>query len=330
MPSRGAKCVRMIAMLFNVKPIESIDYLKMSKLDEKALMVITAKSQADKAINSLKGILLGLVSDGVVNESELVELQKWVEEHRRLIGLNPFHEFMNVIDECTAGRMALVQTIDDLYWLCQKFEHDHYYYNAVTADLQTLQGLCHGILADGVINEHEVFDLHNWLQSNEHLSSYYPYDELRSLVLTIVSDKRVDEEEVKVLKAYFNQFVKLHDLETRNIVSSETGGIAISALCSSEPKIEFEGKLFCITGILKRCDRNELQEEIVRKGGLIAESLTRKTDYLIVGDNGNPAWAFSCYGRKVEKALALRKEGHTIMIVHEYDFADVLDDLNFN
>ena len=31
--------------------------------------------------------------------------------------------------------------------------------------------------------------------------------------------------------------------------------------------------------------------------------MTKKTDYLIVGDNGNQAWAFACYGRKVEKAL---------------------------
>jgi NAD-dependent DNA ligase len=91
--------------------------------------------------------------------------------------------------------------------------------------------------------------------------------------------------------------------------------------------VTFEGKTFCITGVLKRGNREDLQKEIIKLGGIPTDSVTRRTDYLIVGDNGNPAWAFACYGRKVEKALSMRKEGHTIMLIHEYDFADIVDDL---
>lgn len=32
------------------------------------------------------------------------------------------------------------------------------------------------------------------------------------------------------------------------------------------------------------------------------------------------SWAFSCYGRKVEKAVQLRKDGSQVIIVHENDF----------
>ncbi len=62
-------------------------------------------------------------------------------------------------------------------------------------------------------------------------------------------------------------------------------------------------------------------------GGIPTKSLTKKTDYLIVGDNGNQAWAFACYGRKVEKALELRKNGHKISLIHEFDFMDAIEDL---
>ena len=79
--------------------------------------------------------------------------------------------------------------------------------------------------------------------------------------------------------------------------------------------------------MLKSDSRESLKNKIEQLGGIPTDSLTKKTDYLIVGDNGNPAWAFSCYGRKVEKAINLRKEGHTIMLVHEFDFYDVLNDL---
>tara|TARA_R110000850_G_scaffold246847_1_gene371788 strand:+ start:937 stop:1842 length:906 start_codon:yes stop_codon:yes gene_type:complete len=301
----------------------------MSTLDKQTLKIYTAKAQSDKAINSLKGILLGINLDGEVNTKEINELHKWAAVHNSLITRNPFNEFMTIIEETVQNKIPIKETIEDLFWLCQKYESNNYYYNAVTADLQTLQGICHGILSDGIIKDKEVFDLNNWLQEHEHLNTYYPYDELRSLILSIVSDKIVDEEERLVLKAYFNQFVQLHDTEVGKKIDLETSEINIAGLCTSEPNVIFPGKSFCITGVLQRGTRDELQKDIEALGGKPTNSISRKTDYLIVGDNGNPAWAFSCYGRKVEKALNLRKEGHTIMLIHEFDFSDIVDDLKY-
>jgi len=51
------------------------------------------------------------------------------------------------------------------------------------------------------------------------------------------------------------------------------------------------------------------------------------TDYLVLGTDGNPCWAFACYGRKVEKVIQLRKEGHKIILLHENDFWDAIKDL---
>lgn len=299
----------------------------MNRLEENKLKVFTAKAQVDKAINSLKGILLGINLDGNVNEKEINELHKWVIAHNSLIKRNPFNEFMNIIEQTILNKIPLQETIEDLFWLCQKYENDNYYFNGVTADLQLLQGICHGILSDGVINEKEIFNLHNWLKENEHLNSYYPYDEIRSLILTIVSDHKVSEEEIVILKAYFNQFVSIQNDEIQNQINREVLDYKIPGICTSEPNVVFSNKIFCITGVLKRSSRDELIKEIVTLGGLHSDNISKNTDYLIVGDNGNPAWAFSCYGRKVEKALSLRKEGHTIMLIHEYDFADILDEL---
>ncbi len=299
----------------------------MSTLDEQTLKIYTAKSQADKAINSLKGILLGINLDGEVNPKEINELHKWAIAHNDLISRNPFNEFMTIIEETVQNKLPAKETIEDLFWLCQKYESNNYYYNAVTADLQTLQGICHGILADGVVKDKEVFDLNKWLEEHEHLNTYYPYDEVRSLILSIVSDKVIDDEEKIVLKAYFNQFVHLHENEVRNQIDQETVEMNISGLCTSEPEVTFPGKTFCITGVLKRGNRDQLQKDIESLGGIPTNNVSRKTDYLIVGDNGNPAWAFSCYGRKVEKALELRKKEHNIMLIHEFDFSDIVDDL---
>src|SRR5690606_38268060 len=128
-------------------------------MDQKTLQIITSKSQADKAINSLKGILLGINLDNVVNTDEIHELKNWVKKHHDLVLRNPFREFMLIIDSITEEDLGLTETIEDLFWLCQKYEGDNYYYNAITTDLQILQGLCHGILADGEITDKEIFDL---------------------------------------------------------------------------------------------------------------------------------------------------------------------------
>lgn len=299
----------------------------MNKIDNQTLKIYTAKAQADKAISSLKGILLGINLDGNVNEKEINELKKWVISHNELITRNPFNEFMTIIENTVSNKIPPKETIEDLYWLCQKYENDNIYYNTVTSDLQILQGICHGILSDGIINEKEIFDLNKWLEENEHLNTYYPYDELRSLILSILSDNKVDDEEKVVLMAYFKQFVNLKDKETNEKVKNETSDIQISGLCTSDPNVTFKNKTFCITGVLKRGNRENLHDDIIKLGGTPIENVTKKTDYLIIGDNGNPAWAFSCYGRKVEKALTMRKEGHTIMLIHEFDFADIVDDL---
>lgn len=295
-------------------------------MNKNELQVVTAKARADKAISTLKGILIGIKSDDKVNQTEVDELEKWAINHRDLINRNPFKEFMTIIEETISDNIPATETVEDLYWLCQKYENDNFYYNTVTSDLQILQGICHGILADGVIEDKEVHQLETWLEQNTHLNTYYPYDEIRSLILSIVSDGKIEEEELLVLKAYLNQFVNLENKSIEHQLNRETQDINISGHCTSNPDIDIDRKTFCVTGVLKSGNRASLEKQISDLGGIPTKTLTKKTDYLIVGDNGNSAWAFACYGRKVEKALEMRKGGHTILLIHEFDFIDVIED----
>ena len=295
--------------------------------DDPALVIVASKGMADKAINSLKGILLGIKMDSVIHDKEKNELQQWVNAHSALIHRKPFSEFMDVINEALSDDILTLEEVEDIYWLCQKFEGESIYYDAFTSDLQILQGICHGILADGSLHEKELYQLKDWLEGNSHLNTYYPYDELRSLLLSIVADKVVDEKEKLILKAYFNQFVSLHDGVVKNDIQSEIIDIPLSGLCTSDPDVSFDGTSFCLTGKFQRGVKSDLTKEIENLGGKVVSGVSSKTDYLIVGDAGNPAWAFSCYGRKVEQAINLRKQGSNISIIHEFDFCDIIDDL---
>lgn len=296
----------------------------MTNFENSEQQIVTVKARADKAINSLKGILLGIISDEKIDSYEMKELQLWAIEHHDLVNRNPFREFMLLIENTVSNDIPSKEAIEDLYWLCQKYEHDSIYYKGITSDLQQLQGIFHGILSDGELNDTEIFKLHEWLSENEHLSSYYPYDEIRSLVLSIVSDKKIDQEERILLMAFIKQFVELSNSNIKNSIDSITEDVSISGICAVDPEIIFENKTFCVTGILSRGTRTELENAIKNKGGIPVNSISKKTDYLIIGDTSNACWSYACYGRKVEKALDLRKSGHTVVLVHEFDVFDAI------
>lgn len=90
------------------------------------------------------------------------------------------------------------------------------------------------------------------------------------------------------------------------------------------PEIEYQGKYFCCTGKFDFGSRSSCNEAITRMGGFSQQDVTLETNYLIVGGEINPAWAHEAYGRKIEKALIYKLEGHAISLVGEEDWVKTL------
>ncbi|MDO6389490.1 BRCT domain-containing protein [Pontibacter sp. BT731] len=292
----------------------------------------TSLSEMDKAINSLKGILLGISMDNEVNDAELNELLLWCDKHKDLIKRNPFKNLIQTIYEAVSTRENRLELMEDIYWLCERYATDQNiaFYDLATADLQTLQGLCHGILSDGQIKDTEIKKLDQWLEQHEHLNTYYPYDEIYTLITSVLADGKIDDVERKRLMAYFAEFVKLTDEALTQKITTEISDIKIDGICTANPQVIFDGSQFCLTGLFSRGTRKELELEIRNLGGIINSDVTKKTNFLIVGDSGNPCYAFACYGRKVEKAIGLRKQGLKISLIHEFDFWDTIEDSKYN
>lgn len=217
-------------------------------------------------------------------------------------------------------RIVTEEETKDMLWLCDKFKDGFEFYDRHTSDLQVLQGICHGILSDGIVKDEEITELINWLFDHQHLATFYPYDEITSIILEVIEDGKIDENEKKVLTKYFSEFVELNDTELQKKITEEVKDIKIGGICSRVSGIRFIEKQFCLTGNSAKSKRSEIVALIEEYGGKYVNSISGKTNYLIVGDKGNPCWAYACYGRKVEQALKLRKNGTQILIVHENDF----------
>lgn len=293
------------------------DHLKYAKF--------TKKSQLDKSINSLLGIVEGILIDKKINAQELGFLNLWLSEHSELQDTHPFNELVPVVQAAIADGIISEEEHKDITWLCERLSSTEYY-DKTTADLQRLHAVLGGIIADGQISEDELRALSTWLEDHEHLKRCWPYEEVGSLVTAILADKKIDGFEQKILKDFFSEFVAILDDKTISNPSIQEGS-TITGLCSVCPEIEFKDSIFCFTGASNRYTRNQFIEVVSKFGGESLSSVSAKIDYLIIGADGNPTWAYACYGRKVEKAVELRKYGCKLLIIHENDFHDAVADM---
>ena len=88
-------------------------------------------------------------------------------------------------------------------------------------------------------------------------------------------------------------------------------GVNMDYLVESNEKENFKDKIFVITGTLSS-NRDEIRNKIENYGGKVSESVSKKTNYLVLGEN---------HGSKYEKALKLG-----IVILKEEDLINMFDE----
>jgi hypothetical protein len=278
----------------------------------------TSRSRINKSINSLLGIVEGIAIDGVINHKEVSFLSNWISEHYEYRDFHPYNELLPVVAKALQDGILTEEERLDIKWLCDRLRSTEYY-DLATADLQRLHAIIGGVSSDGVITEDELRNLLDWLQLHDHLRTLWPFDEVDSLIVSIMADNIIDPEEHHKLLTFFGQFVDIGD---HNVIP--TDAITVQGICAVCPEIVFSGSLFCFTGESERYTREELHDKVLGLGGRVTNGISKKLNYLIIGAKGNPCWAYACYGRKVEAAVNLRRQGHRLLLVNEYDFNDAI------
>ena len=288
----------------------------------------TKPAELHKAINSLRGIVAGITADSELTTQEMIELTHWCELHAHLQDRHPFSELLPVVAHACSDGVVTDEEARDILWLCNNFADSSSYYDVVTSYIQFLSGMLHGLLADGELSDKEIASLKAWIDANDFLAGTYPFDEINSLLFVVLEDKKITSREKEALMALFSgviDFTSSYNLSEK-VFSDLRAKYSVAGICAVCPTIEFSEKLFCFTGESYRAKRADIVSVIEQLGGKARSSVSAKTDYLIVGNAGNSCWAYACYGRKIEEAMALRKEGAKVVIVNETDFWDAVDD----
>jgi len=180
-------------------------------------------------------------------------------------------------------------------------------------------GLCKGVLSDGAVNQSEAQFLLDWLESNRHAASKWPAKVIYPRIQAMLEDGILDDDEEKELLDL------LMDITGAPKVGA-TGRSASSTLPLDDPppRVAFHGVGFCLTGQFAWGSRRQVEERITLRGGFVKPNPSKKTNFLVIGEIGSRDWIHSTFGRKIEKAVELREQGHAVSLIAEQRFIDYL------
>lgn len=106
-------------------------------------------------------------------------------------------------------------------------------------------------------------------------------------------------------------------------------GIDIKAIKPDEVVVDKDGFFYnrhvVFTGKLEKMLRKDAQQIVVNLGGVLDNSVTKQTNYLILGDNDYNAILKGDKSSKHKKAEKLKIEGQDIEIIDEHTFYDLLN-----
>lgn len=293
--------------------------------DHQPYLRFSSRARMMKSIESLLGLIEGIEIDKDINKKELTFLDEWLLSLEDVKSKHPFNEIIPMVENSIKNRKISEEEKEDILWLCKKLASDSPYDDSVSSDIRRLHGILGGVAADGKILKKELVGLREWLSDHEDLKTCWPYDEIDSLISSVMADKKIDAKEHKMLLHWFSEFVQRADERVVGTPPIKING-TITGLCAVTPDIKFNGSLFCLTGASSRYKRSDLVEIIRKFNGNYTDYINKSVNYLIVGAEGNPCWQYACYGRKVEKAVEFRKAGLKLLIIHENDFHDAVAD----
>lgn len=183
--------------------------------------------------------------------------------------------------------------------------------------IDELIGIARGLCADNLLNDTEVEFLERWLAANVGITGHPIVATLYRRVAEILADGVVDQDERLDLFATLSAFSDT-TFELGEVMKPGT-----LPLCSPPPSLSFVGKSYCFTGTFSFGGRTQCHEAVEVRGAT-AGSLTRKTDFLVIGAYATDSWKHSSFGHKIEKACNMRDSGVPISIISEEHWASFL------
>lgn len=184
-------------------------------------------------------------------------------------------------------------------------------------DIDQLLGICEFALQDGIIDQAEAKNILAWLENHRACLDTWPANILYDRLRTMLRDGILDEDEQSDLLGTILAIAKPRTESGHNLPTS-------LPLDTPPPAIVFTERSFCFTGVFDFGSRNDCHTAIESRGGLPAKGITKKLNYLVIGNIGSDSWLHSSFGHKIAKAIEYRDDGVPLFIISEAHWATSL------
>ena len=266
------------------------------------------KRNRSKAANSLIGILRGVTSDEILNDTEILFLHSWVESQETHTG-----DILDILDAVNSiledGKIEEDDREELLELLYDCIEYGEKYYDD-DSRINEFVGFLEGIVSDGEITLNEFSALEKLLVEYQDLLDRFPLDRIKQAVDLILEDGIVEPEELEE----FCELVK--EITGTDFTSDGCAVGGATALFNEEIDI-ISGKSICLTGKFINGTRNAIVKLLKEHKAEFHQNVTQTTDIIVIGTLSSRDWIHSSSGRKIEKALSNRKGGQEIIITCE-------------
>lgn len=166
-----------------------------------------------------------------------------------------------------------------------------------TNAIRKVKRLIEEILSDGVVAVDEAEELLAALMDDDSLANDPSLSMVSPILQEALLDGCIDSAESDALISALSKIV--------DPVSDDCEFVSI------------EGHTFVLTGTFGHGSRDCVASYIEMNGGTVLPSVTKKCDYVVIGENGSSAYAMGNYGTKVKKALDMQAKGDDIKIISE-------------
>jgi NAD-dependent DNA ligase len=186
--------------------------------------------------------------------------------------------------------------------------------------IDELIGIIKGVLVDGHVSQSEAEYLLRWMQANRDAADVWPACVLYPRIADALSDGVLNSnEEKKLLELLMSAVGRNTAPEFGEASNSTQLPVTVPA-----PEIRFSGRTFCFTGRFFSGTRDWCHEQVATRGGAPVDSVTKKLNYLVIGDIGSRDWLHSTFGTKIQKAATYAARGTPLIIVTEEHWASHL------
>ncbi len=257
--------------------------------------------EKDRAMHGLKGI----VADKRLNEIEFLFLDSWLKSQQHLAEDTEVLEILGRVgDILEDGQISR----EELRLMSERIQQI-----ASTKDIQALDlvakmdellGFVTGIAADGVLNDDEIRALSAWLQQNSAIYNIWPATIIGNRLALILEDGVITDEERADLLQVINR-VTGKEPEISYEISTEVWE-------DKSESLRLGGATFCLTG-----DRESVDMMLKCLDAKTSTSINRGVDYLVIGTLASRDWLYTSHGRKIERAVLLKRDGAPIAVITE-------------